>query len=114
MVAKPGRATMRVMKNLLLAFALGAPLASHAAPYAPQEFDFSELSSGMIESVVESESARDIHAFEEAIEHKINPEVPRELLIRLDDGRLLTVLEDARSFEAGERVRIVAGRVARE
>jgi len=100
------------MKNILLAFVLVAPLAGHAAPYAPHEFDFSELSSGMVEQV--REVPRDIHAFEEAIVHKMNPEVGRELLIRLDDGRVLTVLEGARPFEAGQRVRIVAGRVVRE
>ncbi|HEX6319651.1 MAG TPA: hypothetical protein VFZ84_12330 [Burkholderiales bacterium] len=100
------------MKNILLAFALGAPLAAFAAPYAPQEFDFSGLASGTIEQV--REAPRDIHAFEEAMVHKINPNVRRELLIRLDDGRVLTVLEGARPFEAGQRVRIVAGRVERE
>jgi hypothetical protein len=100
------------MKPLLLALALGAPLAAYAAPYAPQEFDFSELSSGMIEQV--REVPRDLHAFEEAIEHKINPEVRRELVIRLDDGRLLTLLEGARPFEAGQRVRVIAGRLERE
>jgi len=100
------------MKSLFLAFALSAPLAGYAAPYAPQDFDFSGLSSGTIEQV--REAPRDIHAFEEAMVHKMNPEVRRELLIRLDDGRVLTVLEGARPFEAGQRVRIVAGRVARE
>lgn len=100
------------MKSLFLALALGAPLAASAAPYAPQDFDFSGFSSGTIEQV--REAPRDIHAFDEAIVHKMNPEVRRELLIRLDDGRVLTVLEGARPFEAGQRVRIVAGRVARE
>ena len=100
------------MKNILFAFALAMPLAAHAAPYAPQEFDFSELSSGMVEQV--REVPRDIHAFEEAMVHTLNPEVRRELLIRLDDGRLLTLLEGARAFEAGQRVRVIAGRLERE
>jgi hypothetical protein len=100
------------MKNILLALALGAPLAGYAAPYAPQDFDFSGLSSGTIEQV--RDAPRDIHAFEEAMVHKMIPDVRRELLIRLDDGRVLTVLEGARPFEAGQRVRFVAGRVERE
>lgn len=101
------------MKNNFAAFAFVASLAGCATPYAPQDFDFSGLPSGMIESV--SEVPRDIHAFEDAIEHKINPELADRLLIRLDDGRAVTVLEEGmRRFAPGQRVRIVSGRVEPE
>jgi len=100
------------MKNILVTLAFAATLAGCAAPHAPQDFDFSGLSTGMIESV--RQVPLDIHAFQEAIEHKINPDVGHQLLIRLDDGRAVTMLEGMRRFEPGERVRIVAGRVERE
>lgn len=101
------------MKDIFATLSLAAALAGCATPYAPQDFDFSGLASGMVESV--REVPRDIHAFEEAIEHSINPQTRGELVIRLDDGRAVTVREDgAQSFAPGQRVRIVSGRVARE
>lgn len=102
------------MKKLLAILASGAALAGCATPYAPQDFDFSGLSAaGIIESV--RPVPRDIHAFEQAIEHSINPPVAERLHIRLDDGRAITVLDTgAPRFTAGERVRIVAGRAQHE
>jgi hypothetical protein len=100
------------MKNIF-ALTIAAALAGCAAPHAPREFNFGGLESGIVEGA--REVPRDIHAFAEAIEHRINPETAGELLIRLNDGRTLTVLEDGmRRFAPGERVRIVAGRVERE
>ena len=96
-----------------LPVAIAAALAGCATPYAPRDFDFSELTSGTIESV--HEVPRDIHAFEEAIVHKINPEVAAKVRIRLDDGRAVTLRENhIGHFAPGERVRVVAGRRARE
>lgn len=58
------------MKPILLAIALAAALAGCATPYAPQDFDFSALtSSGMIESM----RARELRALEDAFVHEINP-----------------------------------------
>jgi outer membrane lipoprotein SlyB len=112
------------MKHLFVASILAAALAGCATaptPYAPQDFHFSAselqrlpaLASGMVESV--RQVPRDIHAFQNVFEHRINPEVDEQLLIRLDDGRAVTVLDrDMQRFAPGQRVRIVAGGVARE
>jgi hypothetical protein len=101
------------MKRFLTAFALAAALAGCAAPHARQEFDFSELplTRGVVESV--QDLPRDIHAFGEAVVHQINPEKPAQLVIRLDSGRAIT-LQGVQRFEAGQRVRVVAGRLERE
>lgn len=100
------------MKNILSAFSLAGLAACAAAPYAPQEYNFSGLSSGMIESALEV--PRDIHTFHEAVEHEVNPQLGQRLLIRLDDGRALIVQSRAQRFEPGQRVRIVAGGVEPE
>lgn len=58
------------MKATLAVLALAAALAGCATPYAPQDFDFSALtSSGMIESM----RARELRALEDAFVHEINP-----------------------------------------
>ena len=102
---------MARVKNFVSVVALSG-LAACAAPYAPQEFNFSGLSSGMIESALDA--PRDIHAFHEAVEHEVNPQLAQRLLIRLDDGRALIVRSRAHRFEPGQRVRIVAGGVEPE
>jgi len=92
------------MKKFLVALMLAAmPLGGAlAAPYAPQEFDFSGLDSvayGTVELV------------------KPAPPTPTELaenaeaaLVRLDDGRRITVvLRLLQHVEPGERVRVVRG-----
>jgi hypothetical protein len=99
------------MKNILPVLAFAA-LTGCASPYAPQEFDFSGLSGGTIESALDA--PRDIHAFQEAVEHKINPEPSQRLLIRLDDGRALIVTQREGRFEPGQRVRVIAGRIEPE
>jgi hypothetical protein len=99
------------MKNSFLTAALASALAACATPYAPPEFDFSELA-GTVESA--HAAPRDMHAFEEAVEHQINPRLAQRLLIRLDDGRALVVRGGELQYAPGERVRIVAGRVERE
>ena len=99
------------MKNFLSVLAL-AGLAACATSYAPQEFDFSGLSSGIVESALDA--PRDIHAFHEAVEHEVNPQPGQRLLIRLDDGRALIVRSRAQRYEPGQRVRVVAGTVEPE
>ena len=100
------------MKKITTTLAFSALLAGCAAPYAPQEFDFDGLSVGMIESA--RDVPLDIHAFHEAIEHQVNPQLGQRLLIRLDDGRALEVLSRAQRFEPGQRVRVLAGGVHAE
>ena len=92
------------MKKLLIALMFAAiPLGgAFAAPYAPQEFDFSGLDGvayGTVELV------------------KPAPPTPTELaekaeaaLVRLDDGRCVTIaLNPLQHVEPGERVRVVRG-----
>jgi outer membrane lipoprotein SlyB len=101
------------MKTILAVAVLSAALAACATPYAPQEFDSIAIASGMVESV--REVPLEGHAFEEAIEHSINPRVAEQLVIRLDDGSAVTLLEGAvQRFAPGQRVRIVAGRAEHE
>ena len=102
------------MKELFALLSLAASLAACAASYAPQEFDFSELDSqgvtlGTVESVDTVRIERDIHAYEEPTELRIQPELADRMVIRLDDGRAITlVLNGTRRFEVGERVRVLS------
>jgi hypothetical protein len=99
------------MKSILPTAVLASALAACATPYAPPEFDFSEFA-GTVESA--HAAPRDLHAFDEAVEHQINPRLAQRLLIRLDDGRALVVRIGEQQYTPGERVRIVAGQVERE
>ena len=95
---------------VLLAAAFGAA----AQPYAPQEFDFSDLpgigaEAGIVESVREVPAARDIHAFDpEVLVHTMRPETVDEVAIRLQAGYVITVKAhgDMRRLEPGQRVRV--------
>ena len=92
------------MKKFLIALMFAAmPLAGAlAAPYAPQEFDFSGLD-GVAYGTVELVQPA--------------PPSPTELtekaeaaLVRLDDGRSITVvLRLLQHVEPGERVRVLRG-----
>lgn len=75
------------MKKLFAALSLAvATLAGAATPYAPQEFDFGELNDagcvalGTVESVRVLRIERDIHAFEEALELRLQPDLRDELV----------------------------------
>jgi outer membrane lipoprotein SlyB len=103
------------MKTLLAAFALAASLAACATPYAPQEFDFTGLdlqpgvALGTVESVQAVAIERDIHAFEQVLELRLQPDLGERLVIRLDAGSAVTVtVKGAQRFEAGQRVRVVS------
>ena len=94
------------MKKLTAVLILAGTLsAGHAADYAPQEFDFSEL--GTVESV------REVPVLEllpNVFEHAVRPETVKELVIRVDDGREVILLDEAmQRFVAGERVRLEPG-----
>ncbi len=96
--------------SLLFAAAFGAS----AQRYAPQEFDFSELPCmgdyGIVESVREVPVVRDMHAFDpEVLELKMNPDMVREVVIRLDGGHVLTVTQSAEGqpLAAGQNVRVI-------
>jgi hypothetical protein len=58
------------MRPALAAFALAAALAGCATPYAPQDFDFSSLTSS---ELIEGMRARELRALGDAFVHEINP-----------------------------------------
>ena len=103
------------MKRILAAVILsGAALAAGAAPYAPQEFDFSglDLSDGTTYGVVES-----IQPVQEkdpvqagTFEDSVQPEVVSRLLIRLDGGAGVALVHyGPEQFQPGQRVQLVHG-----
>jgi outer membrane lipoprotein SlyB len=107
------------MKKILLAALLSAtPLLGIAADeYAPQEFDFSSLASepqvayGTVESVREVPLRRELSELTEVFELSMRPETGEELVVRLDDGRTISVVHDGlQRFVEGQRVRVVPQR----
>jgi outer membrane lipoprotein SlyB len=102
------------MKKLFTILSLAASLAACATPHAPREFDFSELNLrpgvalGTVESVHTVRIERDIHAFEQALELRMKPDLGERLVIHLDAGSAVTVtVKGAQRFAAGQRVRVV-------
>ena len=103
------------MKRILAAVILGgAALAAGAAPYAPQEFDFSglDLSDGTTYGVVESiqpvqqKDPVPADTFEDAVQH----EAAARLHIRLDGGAgIALVYYGPEQFQPGQRVQLVYG-----
>jgi hypothetical protein len=91
------------MKRILTAAILaGAAFGAAAAPYAPQEFDFSGLdvsdgSYGVVETVNPAPRTEPIHA--DVFEHSVDPEAAADLLIRLDNG--------PERLRPGQRVQLV-------
>jgi long-subunit fatty acid transport protein len=100
-----------VNKTIVAVLSSVAASAAWAGPYAPQEFDFSELDRpayGIVESVREVQLGSEFPAgFADVFEHAVKPKSADQLLIRLDDGRALRVMENQmQRLEAGQRVRI--------
>ena len=100
-----------LLATLLVAFA--AALA--AAPYAPQEFDFSELEStaglqhGVVESVQPAQPSEPVHV--DVFEHALQPEKMMRFMIRLDDGAGISIVQDgAERLEPGQRVHVLVRR----
>jgi outer membrane lipoprotein SlyB len=104
------------MKKLLLTFGIVTlALIGCASPYAPQEFAFDGLNGldsmalGTVESVSVVRIDRDIHAYEEPPELRLQPDLGDRVVIRIDDGRtIVLVLESTQRFQAGERVRVLS------
>jgi len=97
-----------LLTTLLLAFA--APLA--AAPYAPQEFDFSGLEStigeayGLVESIQPAQPYEPIHV--DVFEHAMQPGTAKRFVIRLDDGTGLSIVQEGPEWlEPGQRVYVL-------
>lgn len=102
-------------QNTLVAMSLAASLAACATPYAPPDFEFSQLRGldsvalGTVERVRVVAVERDIHAFEESFELRLRPDLVDELVILLDNGLAVTLrARDTQRFAAGERVRILS------
>jgi len=100
------------MKHILTAAILaGAAFGAAAAPYAPQEFDFSGLdvsdgSYGVVETVNPAPRTEPIHA--DVFEHSVEPEAAADLLIRLDSGTGVTLVQyGPERFRPGQRVQLV-------
>jgi hypothetical protein len=111
---------LRAAGVALAAFLLLATPPAGAAPYAPAEYDFSELQAlgpsvlGIVESVREVPLRALSAQPADVLEHALNPETADELVVRLDDGRAVTVRLGARQgFQPGERVRLLGGRLLR-
>jgi outer membrane lipoprotein SlyB len=100
------------MKRIFAAAILtGAALGAAAAPYAPQEFDFSGLdvsdgSYGVVETVNPGPRTGPIHT--DVFEHSVKPDAPADLLIRLDSGTGVTLVQyGPERFRPGQRVQLV-------
>jgi hypothetical protein len=111
---------LRAARGSLAALLLAVPLTAAVAPYAPEEHDFSELSTlepsafGIVESVREVPLHADPAGLAGVLEHSLNAETGVELVLRLDDGRVVTVRQDSlQPLQPGERVRLLAGRALR-
>jgi len=94
---------------MLSAVLLFLPLAGNAAPYAPQDFDFSGVEIGR-EAYGIVERVHHVDAFE----HALRQGSPSVLLIRLDSGAELKLLHTATLPGAaplgrGDRVRVYPG-----
>lgn len=101
------------LRAALAALLLAAAQFAAAAPYAPNEYDFSDLC-GTVEAVREVSIRREPAELAGVLEHAIQPEKGEALVVRLDNGRLIIVMQDgAQHFRPGERVRLLGGRLLR-
>ena len=115
-----GAFPLRVASVVLAALLLAVTPPASATPYAPEEYDFSDLSSmgpasfGIVESVREVPLRSTHEQLADVFEHSLNAETGDELIVRLDDGRAVTLrLNGGQRFQPGERVRLLGGRVLR-
>jgi hypothetical protein len=97
------------MRRSLIAAMLATASAVSAQRYAPEEFDLPPLAlsgshAGTVEAVRETPIARHLP---DVMEHRLRPETREELVIRLDDGSVITVPRDETLRpEPGQRVRV--------
>ena len=92
------------MKTTLVAAILAAgTLAPIASSYAD------EVSYGIVECVREMR-LRDPAGLADALEHSVKPETGEELIVRLNDGRSVSIVQDGMQvFEPGQRVVVISG-----
>ena len=113
-----GAGSIRAARLALAALLLAAAAAAGAAPYAPRDFDFGDAASvdaavcGVVETVREVQLQAAPAALADVFEHAVNTRTADELRVRLDDGRLVVVvLDGARRFRPGARVRLLHGQI---
>jgi outer membrane lipoprotein SlyB len=106
--------TPDTMNSKTLASLAALAVIGCASPNTPQNFGPDEstrgrMAGGTIESVSLVRIERDIHAYEAPSELRIRPQLRDRVVVRLDDGRVLTlVLKASQRFETGERVRVLS------
>ena len=101
------------LRAALAALLLAAAQFAAAAPYAPNEYDFSDLC-GTVEAVREVSIRREPAELAGVLEHAVQPETGEALVVRLDNGRLIIVMQEGtQRFHPGERVRLLGGRLLR-
>jgi ABC-type uncharacterized transport system auxiliary subunit len=62
---------------------------------------------GTVESRQEISLAQDMHSY---YEHPLRPDVQERIVVRLDDGSVVTVIDEGESrVEPGQRVRVFVG-----
>jgi hypothetical protein len=84
------------MRSVLILSTLLLALPAVAGPYAPQEYDFSEIRGLEASAFGVVESVRDLSARE-----------VREIVVRLEDGRQVVVVQGGtQPIEPGEQVRL--------
>jgi hypothetical protein len=96
------------MKKPFTTLSLAASLAACATSHAPQELNSCQLNSrqgvalGTVESVQTVRIQRDIHAFEQALELRMQPDLSEWLVILLDTGSAVIItVKGTQRFEAG-------------
>lgn len=105
--------SLRAARGALAALLLAASQFAGAAPYAPSEYDFSDLG-GTVEAVREVSIRHEPRELAGVLEHSIQPEIGEVLVVRLDNGRQIVVMQDGtQRFHPGERVRLLGGRLLR-
>jgi len=101
------------VRRICFALLLGsASLANVAAPYAPQEFNFSGLEStvgaayGLVESVEPARPENPVRV--DVFEHAVRPGTAKRFVIRLDSGAGISIVQDGpERLEAGQRVYVL-------
>lgn len=103
-----GAFSLRAAGITLAVLLLTVVLPLWAAPYESGDH------AGTIEVVREVAIGANPAPLAEVFEHSVRAETGEAIVVRLDDGRLVTVVQEgAQRFQPGERVRFVGGRLLR-
>jgi hypothetical protein len=109
LISGAASAIVHTMKQTLIAALLIAATGTVATAddHAPEEFDFAGLSS-VEHGVVEALPPQYPAGLTEVFEHSINPQTDEQLVVRLEDGSAITLVQDGkRQFQDGDRVLVM-------